>query len=81
MPATPAWIAAVEGLFNRGIRDSMQAAETAHRLEGTALRVDVVGLTSIRAAVRGGRLALAALRTAPEPDDGAPVNATIAGAR
>jgi len=60
MPATPAWLAAVEGLLNRGIDASMEAAALARRLDATALRVDIEGLTSIRASVTGGRLALIA---------------------
>jgi ubiquinone biosynthesis protein UbiJ len=60
MPATPAWLAAVEGLLNRGINASMEATALARRLDATALRVDIEGLTSIRASVTGGRLALIA---------------------
>jgi ubiquinone biosynthesis protein UbiJ len=58
MPATAAWLASVEALFNRGIDGSTQAAALARRLEGTALQVDIEGMTRIRAAVAGGRLAL-----------------------
>jgi len=58
MPATAAWLASVEALFNRGIDGSMQAAALARRLEGTALQVDIEGMTRIRAAATGGRLAL-----------------------
>jgi ubiquinone biosynthesis accessory factor UbiJ len=60
MPATPAWLAAVEGLLNRGIEASMEATALARRLDTTALRVEIEGLTSIRASVTGGRLALVA---------------------
>jgi len=60
MSATPVWLAAVEALLNRGIRASMQASALAQRLEGTALRVDVLGLISIRVEVAAGRLALLA---------------------
>lgn len=58
MPATAAWLASAEALFNRGIEGSTQAAALARRLEGTALQVDIEGMTRIRAAVAGGRLAL-----------------------
>jgi ubiquinone biosynthesis protein UbiJ len=58
MPATAAWLASVEALLNRGIDGSTQAAALARRLEGTALQVDIEGMTRIRAAVAGGRLAL-----------------------
>ena len=58
MPATAAWLASAEALFNRGIDGSTQAAALARRLEGTALQVDIEGMTRIRAAVAGGRLAL-----------------------
>ena len=60
MTATPAWLAAVEGLLNRGIDASMEATALARRLDTTALRVEIEGLTSIRASVTGGRLALIA---------------------
>lgn len=60
MPATPAWLASIEALFNRGIEASQQASAVARRLQGTALRVDIEGLASLRATVIGGRLALLA---------------------
>jgi ubiquinone biosynthesis protein UbiJ len=58
MPATAAWLASAEALFNRGIDGSTQAAALARRLERTALQVDIEGVTRIRATVAGGRLAL-----------------------
>jgi ubiquinone biosynthesis protein UbiJ len=58
MPATAAWLASAEALLNRGIDGSTQAAVLARRLEGTALQVDIEGITRIRATVAGGRLAL-----------------------
>lgn len=60
MPATPAWLASVEAVFNRNIAASHQAAALAKRLEGSTLQVDVEGITRIRAACSGGRLALLA---------------------
>lgn len=60
MPATPVWLASVEAVFNRNIAASNQAAALAKRLEGTTLQVDVEGITRIRAACLGGRLALLA---------------------
>ncbi len=58
----------MEALLNRGIDSSTEAAELARRLEGTSLRVDVLGLASIRVAAAGGRLTLAAAN----PDPAAP---------
>jgi ubiquinone biosynthesis protein UbiJ len=84
MPATPAWLAAVEALLNRGIGASAQATLLAQRLAGTALRLDVLGLTSIRAEVAAGRLALLAAGppTAAERSESPPAgaaDATISG--
>ncbi len=75
MPATPAWLAAAETLFNRGIRGSLQATLLARRLHATALRVEIEGLTSIRASVTDGRLALVADRSA----ESEPADATLSG--
>jgi ubiquinone biosynthesis accessory factor UbiJ len=60
MPATAAWLASAEALLNRGIDASAQAAAVAQRLDGTSFQVDVVGVTSVRANILGGRLALLA---------------------
>lgn len=75
MTATPAWLAAAEALLNRGIGSSMQGAALARRLEATALRVDILGLTSIRVSMRSGRLALIAVER--DSDDDA--NAVLSG--
>jgi ubiquinone biosynthesis accessory factor UbiJ len=75
MPATAAWLASAEALFNRGIDGSTQAAALARRLEGTALQVDIEGMTRIRAAVAGGRLALMSV----EDGGAAAADATISG--
>jgi len=58
MAATPAWLAAVEALLNRGVHASMQATQLARRLGGTVLRLDIKGMTSIRINVVRGRLSL-----------------------
>jgi len=60
MTATPAWLAAIEALFNRGIAASAEAAALAERLNSTTLRVEVRGIMTVEAGVRGGRLALVA---------------------
>src|SRR3984957_15908251 len=73
MTATPAWLAAFEALLNRGVQASMQATALARRLGGTALRLDIEGLTSIRIGVLGGRLSLSG------PGAPAAADATIAG--
>jgi ubiquinone biosynthesis accessory factor UbiJ len=72
MPATPVWLAAVESLLNRGIDGSIKAAAAAGGLNQTSLRIDIDGLSSIRAAVAAGRLALAA-------GGGTPADAVISG--
>ena len=74
MPATPAWLAAVEALLNRGIQASPHALDLARGLDATRLRVDVRGLTSITASVSAGKLALEAAGGAHAAAD-----ATIAG--
>ena len=70
MPVTPAWLAAIEAVLNRGIESSAQAAAIALRLNQTALRVNI-GVIAVRASVTGRRLALMA---GDEPAD-----ATITG--
>jgi ubiquinone biosynthesis protein UbiJ len=57
----------------------MQATALARRLEGTALRLDVEGLISIRASVTGGRLALVAADPSRESAGSERVDATIKG--
>ncbi len=58
MPATAPWLAAAEAMFNRSIDGSSEAAELARRLNGTCLQIEVEGITRVRAAMQGGRLAL-----------------------
>jgi ubiquinone biosynthesis protein UbiJ len=60
MPATPAWLASAEAVFNRNIAASTPAAALARRLEGTSLQIEIESITRIRAAMSGGRLALVA---------------------
>jgi ubiquinone biosynthesis protein UbiJ len=82
MTATPAWLAAIEALLNRGIAGSVQAAALADRLEATVIRVEVRGMTAVHAGIAAGRLGLIAV----EASDGAAdtpaacgANATISG--
>jgi ubiquinone biosynthesis accessory factor UbiJ len=72
MPATPVWLASVEALFNRSIRESVQAMTLARRLNNTSLQIDVEGLWRIRAAVSADTLMLAAA-------DDSPSDASISG--
>jgi len=72
MAATPAWLAALEAVLNRGIQASERATGLARRLHGTALRVDALGLASVRASVLHGKLCLAAAQPARH---GAPADA------
>ena len=83
MTATPAWLAAFEALLNRGVQASMQATALARRLGGTALRLEIAGMASIRVSVLGGRLSLSGAgpldSQAGEPGARAAADATIAG--
>jgi ubiquinone biosynthesis protein UbiJ len=79
MAATPAWLAAVEALLNRGVDASLQATALARRLGGSALRVEIEGMAPIRISVAGGHLSLTG---AGRPLDSKPceaADATIAG--
>jgi ubiquinone biosynthesis protein UbiJ len=73
MAATPAWLATIEALFNRGIAGSAEAAALAERLNATRIRVEVRDMMTVDAGVAGGRLALVAAEVANQPD------ATITG--
>ena len=59
MPATPAWLAAVEGVLNRNIGAQARSTQLARRLDGKSLMVDLEGVVRLRAVCSGGRLALA----------------------
>ncbi|HUX73477.1 MAG TPA: SCP2 sterol-binding domain-containing protein [Steroidobacteraceae bacterium] len=72
MPATPAWLAAVEVVLNRNIGTQSRAALLARRLQGKSLQVELHGLSPLRATCRGGRLTFAA------PENGE-ADAVIAG--
>jgi ubiquinone biosynthesis accessory factor UbiJ len=72
MPATSAWLASAEAVFNRNIAVSTTAAALAKRLEGSSLQVEVDGITRVRAACARGRLALLA-------GDDTPADAVISG--
>jgi ubiquinone biosynthesis accessory factor UbiJ len=58
MPATAPWLAYAEALINRSIAGSSQTEALVRRLEATSLRLEVEGITPIRAGVFGGRLNL-----------------------
>jgi ubiquinone biosynthesis protein UbiJ len=60
MAATAAWLASAEVLLNRSIESSAQALSLARRLQGTSLKIDIEGITRIRASAHQGRLALLA---------------------
>lgn len=80
MPATPAWLAALEALLDRGIRTSARATVLAGRLEGTVLRLEISGLIVIRASMGGGRLALMVPDESREgTSPGRSADATISG--
>jgi ubiquinone biosynthesis protein UbiJ len=65
MPATPAWLAPIEAMLNRNIASQSRAAVLVQRLEGKSLQLEVEGLTRVRAAALGGRLALLAGEDGP----------------
>jgi ubiquinone biosynthesis protein UbiJ len=79
MAATPAWLAAVEALLNRGVHASMRATALARRLDGTAMRLDIEGMASIRVSVVHGRLSLTGVDPPLDSRACEPVDATIAG--
>jgi ubiquinone biosynthesis protein UbiJ len=60
MPATAAWLATAEAVFNRNIAASTPAAGLARRLEGTSLQIEIEAVMRIRATILHGRLALLA---------------------
>lgn len=75
MPATPAWLAAVESMLNRNI-DAQPAASALlrRRLTGKSLQVDVQGLMRLRVEEFGGRLLLS------KPADGSDGAGGVSGA-
>jgi len=79
MAATPAWLAAVEALLNRGVHASMQATALARRLAGTTLLLDIEGMASIRISVVGERLSLIGAGAPLDSQDCEPADATIVG--
>jgi ubiquinone biosynthesis protein UbiJ len=79
MAATPAWLGAAEALLNRGVHASMQATALARRLEGTALRLDIEGMASIRIGAVDGRLSLIGAGPSLDSPGNGPADATIAG--
>jgi ubiquinone biosynthesis protein UbiJ len=79
MAATPAWLAAVEVLLNRGVHASMQATLLARRLGGTALLLNIEGMASIRISVVRGRLSLAGAGSSLDAEAVEPADATISG--
>jgi ubiquinone biosynthesis accessory factor UbiJ len=72
MPATPAWLAAVESVLNRGIDQSIRASALCARLNGTSMELRIEGFVPIRIAISSSRLALVS-------GGGADADAVIAG--
>jgi ubiquinone biosynthesis accessory factor UbiJ len=79
MAATPAWLAVVETLLNRGVHASMQATALARRLAGTVLLLNIEGMASIRISVLRGRLSLTGTGPSLESEAVEPSDATISG--
>jgi ubiquinone biosynthesis accessory factor UbiJ len=79
MAATPAWLAAVEALLNRGVHASMQATALARRLGGTVLRLEIEGMASIRISLVRGRLSLTGAGSSLDSEADEPADATISG--
>jgi ubiquinone biosynthesis protein UbiJ len=79
MAATPAWLAAVEALLNRGVHASMQATALARRLDVTALLLNIEGMASIRINVVRGGLSLTGAGSSLDSEAGEPADATISG--
>jgi ubiquinone biosynthesis protein UbiJ len=72
MPATPVWLAGIEGLLNRNIAAATHGERLAQRLNGKSLQVDALGLFRLRATTVGLRLVL-------QPGDDTPADAVITG--
>ncbi len=72
MPATPAWLGAVEAVLNRHIGARSRARALVHHLEGRSLQIDVEGVFRLRAACVGGHMTLLS-------GDDAAADAVIAG--
>ncbi|HWS70056.1 MAG TPA: hypothetical protein VN325_45420 [Steroidobacteraceae bacterium] len=79
MAASPAWLAAVEALLNRGVHASMQATALARRLDGTSLLLNIEGMASIRISMVRGRLSLIGAGSSFDSAAGEPADATLAG--
>jgi ubiquinone biosynthesis protein UbiJ len=79
MAATPAWLAAVEALLNRGVHSSMRATALARRLDGTALLLNIEGMASIRIAVVRERVSLTGAGSSLDSLACEPADATICG--
>jgi ubiquinone biosynthesis protein UbiJ len=79
MPATPVWLASIEALLNRGIDGSAPAGALAGRLNATALRVEIEGVTAVRASVVAGRLTLIAVSRSTDPAVASRDDAVISG--
>jgi ubiquinone biosynthesis protein UbiJ len=79
MAATPAWLAAAEALLNRGVHASMQATALARRLDGSALLLNIEGMTAIRINVVRGRLSLTGAGPSLDSEACEPADATISG--
>jgi ubiquinone biosynthesis protein UbiJ len=79
MAATPAWLAAVEALLNRGVHASMQATTLALRLSGTALLLNIEGMAGIRISVVRGQLSLTGAGASLDSPQAVPADATISG--
>jgi ubiquinone biosynthesis protein UbiJ len=79
MAATPAWLAAVEALLNRGIHASMQATALARRLGGTSLGLTIEGMASVRLSVHGARLSLVGAGSPVDSAARESADASIAG--
>jgi ubiquinone biosynthesis accessory factor UbiJ len=76
MPATPAWIGAVEATLNRNIAASFSAEALAQRLNGRSFEVDAQGLVKLRVTALNGRLLL---MSAADVLADAPADAAISG--
>jgi len=79
MAVTPAWLAAVEALLNRGVCASAQATALARRLAGTSMLLNIEGMASIRISVVEGRLSLIAAGSPLDPQAPGSADAAIAG--
>ncbi|MDE2306367.1 MAG: SCP2 sterol-binding domain-containing protein [Gammaproteobacteria bacterium] len=65
MSATPAWLAAIEGVLNRNIGTQTRGQQLARRLDRKTLQIELEGVIALRAVCVAGRICLGVGEDAP----------------